>query len=48
MIKEGIIYSVNQFEWASPMVFHHKNHDPKNIPKILESTLTSDGLTKQP
>ena len=29
MLTTGIIYPVNQSEWASPMVVKPKNHDPK-------------------
>ena len=31
MLKEGIIYPFDQSEWASPMVFQPKNHDPKKF-----------------
>ena len=31
MLREGIIYPVDQSEWASPMVMQLKNHDPKNL-----------------
>ena len=31
MLKEDIIYPINQFEWASPMVFEPKKNDPKKL-----------------
>ena len=31
MMKSNIIYSVDQFDWASPMVIKPKKHDPKTF-----------------
>ena len=31
MLKDGIIYPIDQFEWASPMVVQLKKHDPNKI-----------------
>jgi len=31
MLAAGIIYLVDQSEWASPMVVQPKKHDPKNL-----------------
>ena len=31
MLIAGIIYPVDQSEWASPMVMQPKKHDPKNL-----------------
>ena len=31
-----IIYLVDQFEWASPMVVQPKNHDPKKFRACVE------------
>ena len=31
MLTTGIIYPVNQSEWASPMVVQPKKHDPKKL-----------------
>ena len=30
-LNHFIIYHVNQYEWASPMVFQPKKHDPKDL-----------------
>ena len=31
MLATGIIYPIDQSEWASPMVVQPKKHDPKNL-----------------
>ena len=31
MLTAGIIYPIDQSEWASPMVIQLKNHDPKKL-----------------
>ena len=31
MLIAGIIYPIDQLEWASPMVVQPKNHDPKKL-----------------
>ena len=31
MLKDGIIYPVDQSEWVSPMVVQPKKHDPKKL-----------------
>ena len=35
MLATGIIYPVDQSEWASPMVVQHKKHDPKKL-RVLQ------------
>ena len=31
MLAVGIIYPIDQLEWASPMVVHPKKHDPTKL-----------------